>query len=628
MTAAGTGAATSTGAPAATSVSGALDELGIDRAIAPRTLRRVVSLAGPYRLRFTLAMAACLVAALANLALPLLLGHSVDQVSHIHPGDAFEPGPLLWTAGLLLLATATRGLFQMIAGYQAETVGQNIGRDLRLAYFEKLQRLEYSFHDRIHSGDLITRGMLDLEGVRGFLEVGVQRIVQLALLLGVGGWLMLRRDTVLALLILGSVPLIGLLAGRMGIRLRLAWTRLQQRMAVLTRVMEENLQGARLVRVFPARDQQMQLFDEAAEAAMGYANQRIEVRSLSMAQINGVYYAAMLLVLAVGASRVQSGQISVGNFAEFLAYMTILQVPVRQISMIMNAAARAVSSGARLFEILDREPSIHDTPGALPLPVGPVALQVEHVSFRYQGANYPVLRDIDFTVVPGRVLGIVGPAGAGKSSLAHLIARFYDVTSGAIRIGDVDIRDATLDSVRRQVAIVQQDVFLFDDSLAANIAYGEPLSPGERVRQSAAVAQLEPHVAALPLRYRTRVGERGSGLSGGQRQRVAVARALATDASVLILDDATSALDAATDHALRDALRRFTAARATIVISHRVASVAHADEILVLEQGAIVERGTHDELLALGGHYAGLHAMQTRREPDDSTPATSQELVP
>lgn len=603
----------------------ALHALGVDTATAPRTLFRVVALAGQHKGRFALAMIACLGAALANLALPLLLGHAVDEISTIRPGASVATSALGWTAAFLLLATGGRGLLQMIAGYQAETVGQKIGRDLRLAFFEKLQRLDFTFHDRIHSGDLITRGMLDLEGVRGFLEVGLQRIVQLALLLGVGGWLMAQRDYILALVILAFVPVIALMAGRMGLFLRLAWTQLQQRMAILTRVMEENLQGARLVRVFPARDQQMRLFDEAAQDALTYANERIRVRSSSMARISGVYYLAMLLVLAIGAWRVQAGVITIGDLAAFLAYLTILQMPVRQISMIMNAGARAVSSGARLFEILDREPSIQSDAQAPSLPSGAVALSVESLSFTY--GDHPVLEDVSFSLKPGEVLGIVGHAGAGKSTLAHLIAHFYDPSEGRIAIGGIDIRTANLDSVRRSVAIVQQDVFLFDESISANIAYGNPDCPPARIRTAADIAQLASHVAALPSGYETRIGERGNGLSGGQRQRLAIARALATDAAILILDDSLSALDPATDHALRQALRQNLGHRATIIISHRVASVAHADEILVLEDGRVAERGTHRSLLAAAGRYTQLYAMQSQTSAQADNGATTMQVA-
>lgn len=593
----------------------AIVALGIDKARAPAILWRVVRQAARYRGRFTLAMTACLGAALANLALPRLLGRAVDQaveiVSRGNPGAA-ALSPVAGTALLLVVASGLRGVLQMTAGYNAEVVGQSVGRDLRLAFFEKLQRLDFAFHDRIHSGDLITRGMLDLEGVRGFLELGLQRIVQLVLLAGVGGWLLFGRDPVLAAVTLLFLPPVAVLAGRMGLRLRLAWTRLQERMAVLTRVMEENLQGARVVRAFPARAHQLAAFDAAGNEALADANHRIRIRARSMSRINAAYYAAMLLVLWLGSYRIAAGAITIGQLAEFLAFMTILQMPVRQTSMIMNAAARAISSGARLFEILDREPAIHDAPGAPRLDRGHGDLRFENVSFRYAEDAPWALRDVSFTVSPGRTLGVIGPAGAGKSTLAHLAARFYDPQEGHISLDGQDVRTVTLQSLRTAVALVAQDVFLFDDSVERNIAYAEPDSRAADVRAAARTSQLHDHVERLPAGYRTAIGERGSRLSGGQRQRAAIARGLLPDAAVLVFDDATSAVDAATEHHLRHALRAATGDKATVIISHRLSSLMHADEIIVLDQGRIAERGSHAKLLAAGGYYATLHALQTQ----------------
>jgi len=606
------------------SASEAIVTLGIDPTRARATLWRVVKQAFRYKWRFALAMAACLGAALANLMLPRLLGHAVDQMvalaRHRHEGPTPALQPLALTAGLLVLAGGLRGMLQMTAGYNAEHVGQSVGRDLRLAFFEKLQRLDFAFHDNIHSGDLITRGMLDLEGVRGFLEVGLQRIVQLLLLAGVGGWLLFTRDPLLASVTLLFLPIVGVMAGRMGIRLRLAWTRLQERMAVLTRVMEENLQGARVVRAFPARAHQMAAFDEAGNDALAYANQRIMVRAGAMARINGTYYAAMLLVLWLGSYRIAAGAITIGQLAEFLAFMTILQMPVRQISMIMNAGARAISSGTRLFEIMDREPDIVDMPEAQPLVVCEGTLRFENVSFRYADDAPWAVQDISFTVKRGRSLGIVGPAGSGKSTIAHLVARFYDPQQGHILIDGQDIRGVTLRSLRAAVSLVAQDVFLFDDSVERNIAYAEPQARRSAVRAAAVSSQLHDHVASLSRGYRTPIGERGSHLSGGQRQRAAIARALLPASSLLIFDDATSAVDAATEHRLRHALREATHDRGTIIISHRLSSLMHADEIIVLQEGRIVERGTHAQLVAADGYYALLYALQTRSSDPEAGP--------
>ncbi|MDB5712918.1 MAG: ABC-transport protein ATP-binding component [Sphingomonadales bacterium] len=604
------------------SVSEAIDELGIDTVRAPVILWRVVSQAFRYKWRFGLAMAACLGGALANLMLPRLLGHAVDQaiaiVGHRHDGAIAALTPVAWTAILLVAASALRGILQMVAGYNSEHVGQSVGRDLRLTFFEKLQRLDFAFHDSVHSGDLITRGMLDLEGVRGFLEVGLQRIVQLVLLSGVGGWMLFTQDPLLATVTLLFLPVVGLLAGRMGIRLRLAWTRLQERMAVLTRVMEENLQGARVVRVFPARAHQMAAFDAVGKAALANADLRIRIRAQSMTQINGTYYVATLLVLWLGSYRIAAGAITIGQLAEFLAFMTILQMPVRQISMIVNAGARAVSSGSRLFEILDREPIIRDHTESRPLIVGAGTLHFSGVSFRYGDDGPWAIQNIDFTVERGRTLGIVGPAGSGKSTVSHLAARFYDPQVGQIMIDGQDIRDATLRSLRTVVSLVAQDIFLFDDTVERNIAYAEPESFRSTVHGAATTAQLHGHVVSLPHGYRTSIGERGSRLSGGQRQRAAIARGLLPGSAVLMFDDATSAVDAATEHRLRHALRQATDDKAVVIVSHRLSSLMHADEIIVLDKGSIVERGRHDELIAADGYYAMLYKLQTQSSAPDA----------
>lgn len=607
------------------SAADAVAALGIDPSRVRATLIRVVALAMRHRVRFTVAMIACIASALVNLMIPRLLGQSIDRIAALSPlvltPDAIVSDaalqPVLLSALLLVSACPLRGALQMAAGYNAEWVGQNVGRDLRLAFFEKLQRLDFSFHDRVHSGDLITRGMLDLEGVRGFLEMGVQRIVQLVVLLGIGGWLLFTTDPVLAGLTLAFVPIVAILAGRMGIRLRLTWTRLQERMGVLTRVMEENLQGARLVRAFPARAQQLAAFDEAGNDALRFANQRIRIRASAMAQINAAYYGAMLLVLSVGSYRISAGAISIGQLAEFIAFMAILQMPVRQISMIMNAGARAVASGTRLFDILDREPEIRDAPSAVPVDPSADRLVFENVSFRYDNSGPWALRQVSFSVSRGKTLGIVGAAGAGKSTLAHLAARFYDPMEGRVLIGTQNVRDVTLNSLRRAVGLVAQDVFLFDDSVERNIAYAERHALRPAIRDAARVAQLDQHVANLPASYQTDMGERGASFSGGQRQRTAIARGILPHSQVLVFDDATSAVDAGTEHHLRRALAKAAGDKATIIISHRLFSLMHADEVLVLENGRIAERGTHAQLVASGGHYAQLYALQTQAAHDD-----------
>jgi ATP-binding cassette, subfamily B, multidrug efflux pump len=283
--------------------------------------------------------------------------------------------------------------------------------------------------------------------------------------------------------------------------------------------------------------------------------------------------------------------------------------------MIMNASARAVSSGKRLFEILDLAPTIRDDKQAGDLVVAAGELRFENVSFTYAGSDVPALEHISFTVRPGRTLGIVGPSGAGKSTIAQLIPRFYDVTSGRITIDGQDIRHVTLDSLRRDVGLIQQDVFLFDDGIDRNIAYADPDAEMHELIDAARTAQIHDFADGLPAGYTTRVGERGMGLSGGQRQRLSIARGMVPDPAILVFDDATSAVDAATEHQVRHALRAATHEQATIIISHRLGSLLHADEIIVLQEGRIIERGTHASLLAEDKYYAALFRAQSQIVP-------------
>ncbi len=586
----------------------------IDLAALPNILGRVLSLAWRYWPRFILALAAALGATIFTLAIPRLLGAAVDRVHLFSGADSFA----LWRlAALLLGASALRGIATMVAGYQSEVIAQNVACDLRLAFFEKMQRLGYDFHDRVHSGDLITRGMLDLEGVRAFVETGLQRIASLAFLLLLGASLMVRADALLAALSLSFVPFVAWRAGRTGLFMRLTWTRLQQKMSILTRAIEENLQGVRVVRAFASHAFELAKFDAAADLALKLSNDRILIRTGSITTLTLAFYVSMALVLWVGGHQVMQGTITVGRLTEFLAFMTILQTPVRQITIVANASARAVSSGSRLFEILDLEPTVRESPQAVELAQPRGLLRFENVGFSYREGSPRVLSGVTFEVHTGRTLGILGAPGSGKSTIAHLLARFYDVTEGRITIDGQDIRDMTLDSLRRAVAIVQQDVFLFDDSVADNVAYADQQAGEDRIVEAATTAHIHEYVESLPEAYRTAVGERGVGLSGGQRQRLSIARGMMPEPAILLLDDATSAVDAATEQQLRRALQRKTAGKTTIIIAHRLGSLMHAYEIIVLDAGRIVERGNHATLMARDGLYAELCRLQGQGRPGE-----------
>lgn len=598
-----------------------LHEETIDVQAMPRVLGRLTRLAARYPLRCAAAIASALGAAIFNLVMPRLLGQAVDQTGHLL-ADASASLPaaqdaLLWTALLIVAACAVRGTLTGLQGYFGETLAQMVGYDLRLAFYDKLQQLGFGYHDKIHTGELIARGMLDLEGVRAFLEFGVLRVLTLALLLGIGSWRLIGVDVTLGLLALSFVPFVLFNAIGTGLRLRVSWQRLQKMMAQLTLRMEENLQGVRVVRAFHARLFEMARFDEISQRALLLSNRRITERMRSMSLMTLAYYVSMALVLWVGGRRVAAGVLTVGSLTEFLTFITILQQPLRQIGMIVNASARATGSGARLFEVLDTASDIADAPQAVDLPRGAGVLRFDKVSFSYGRGSHAqgvpiVLDDISFEVAPGQVLGIVGAPGSGKSTIAHLIPRFYDVRGGGITLGGRDVRGVTLASLRREVALVQQENFLFDTSVHNNVAYAEPDAHTDDVVAAASVAQIHDHVAGLPQGYATRVGERGVALSGGQRQRMTIARGLLGKPSVIVLDDSTAAIDAVTEQRVRAALTEAGKDAATVIIAHRLSSLRHAGHIIVLDQGRIVERGDHAGLLAANGRYAELWRLQHR----------------
>jgi ATP-binding cassette subfamily B protein len=582
------------------------------------TLLRITRLTLRHPWQVAVTIASTFTAATLQLFIPRLLGRAVDQAHGVlaaGPGAATEHA--LWiTALTLLVVSALRGVFTMFQNYFAEAVGHHTGYELRLAFYEKIQRLSFSFHDKVHTGDLITLGLLDLDGVRMFFSTGVLRVVLLGVLVGVGAYLLISTDLMLGLFSLSFVPFVAWRSSATQLTLRSTWLTLQERLSVLTRIMDENLGGIRVVRAFAAQRHEMQKFDRAKQAALDLAMQRVDIRVGNTSAMNLSFFAAMGLVLWFGGEKVIAGEITVGTLAQFLTFMTILQMPVRQLGLMVNSFARASTCGTRLFALLDVEIDIKDAPDAKQLVVTEGVLRFDDVSFHYDGTGgSPTLSGISFEARRGETVGIVGPPGSGKSTIAHLIPRFYDVSSGAITIDGQDIRTVTLQSLRKAVGVVQQDSFLFTTSIENNIAYGNPWAREQRIERAAEFAQLHNYIIGLPAGYRTVVGERGGSLSGGQRQRLSIARSLMLRPSVMVFDDSTAAIDAATEQRIRSAMKRFARDRVTLIISHRLSSLMHADQILFIEDGRIVERGTHAELLALGGRYRALYDLQLR--PDD-----------
>ena len=594
-------------------------------------LWRITLLVLKYRLRMSLAVGATIAAAVFQLMIPRFLGDAVDSALGLLDNSAIAEEmarqALFDAAMLLLAASVLRGIFTLAHNYGGEAIGHLIAYDLRLAFYSKLQSLSFSFHDKVHTGELITRGMLDLEGVRMFVNTGLLRLVLLINLIGAGAYLLLSSDLLLGVLSFSFVPFVAWRSSAARLRLRALWLALQERMGRLGQIMDENLTGIRVVRAFGAEPFEIGKYDVASDDAMAIADQRIKTRAISTSQMTFAYFISMGLVLWVGGLRVLDGAMTVGDLTVFLTFITILQQPVRQLGLLVNSIARASTCGARLFAVLDLEPAIADQPGASALQTTDGVVTFEDVSFAYQDADFdeasapPVLHNVSFSVARGKTLGIVGPPGSGKSTIANLLPRYYDPSGGRITVDGMDIRQVTITSLRQAMRIVQQDSFLFTTSLENNIAYGDPWADDEIVQGAASTAQIDGFVAALPDGYGTLVGERGVSLSGGQKQRVAIARAAMLEATALVFDDSTAAIDAETERRIRISLQAHTARCATIIISHRLGALRHAHEIIFLEAGRIVERGDHDSLIKQGGRYAALFELQSR---DDANQDAAQ----
>ena len=587
-------------------------------------LLRITKMGFAHSTRMFVALSATIAACVFQLFIPRYVGDAVDYAQGLlldTSRAAVDPQTALWSAAyMIILFSILRGLFTMLQNYHGEAIGHCIGYELRLAFYKNIQRLSFGFHDRVHTGDLITRGMLDLEGVRMFISTGIVRLVMLIVLIGGATLLMLKTDLLLTILALSFVPFVGWRSSIARLKLRWMWLLMQEKLGLLTRLMEENLTGIRVVRAFSGQKHELKLFEEASNNTLKVALERVSVRVGSTTVMSFSFFVAMGLVVWLGGLKVINGEISVGRLAEFLAFMTILQMPVRQIGMLVNSFARASTCGARIFEVIDRQPYISDQEKASPLKITDGILKFDNVDFSFASGLEAknILSGISFTIGRGKTLGIVGPPGSGKSTIAHLIPRFYDVSGGNITIDNQDIRKVSLESLRQFVSVIQQDSFLFTASIENNIAYGDPWSDGDRITVANTSAQLHDYVARLPLGYETLIGERGVSLSGGQRQRLSIARGIILKPGIIVFDDSTAAIDTGTEQKIRQALRQDTEERATIIVSHRLGSLMHSDEILFVEKGKVIERGTHSALIERRGRYYDLFKLQTQAGSDQN----------
>jgi ATP-binding cassette subfamily B protein len=526
--------------------------------------------------------------------------------------DADQPTVLLWSVLALLGLTVLKGILNYFQGISSETASQNVAFDLRNAIQCKLTSLSFSFHDQSETGELLSRAIQDVERLRFLTGRATIRILDGVLLLIATSVVMLLMNYRLAFLVLLTMPLLVWRALNFGTRYRPLSLYIQKQLAVLTTAVEQNLRGAREVKTYVQEEAEIARFDRENNRWFDLSAAAARMQSLNMPLLFLIANTGIVITIFYGGTQVIQGQISIGEIIAFITYIGQLIDPIRRLGLIIPAVAIAGSAAERVFDILDTVSEVQDEPDAAPIHISKGHVQFEHVSFSY--GQHKVLSDITFSVQPGQTIALLGSTGSGKSTIISLLPRFYDPTSGQIRIDGLDIRHATLHSLRSQIGIVLQETTLFADTIRENIAFGTSNATDDQIIQAAKAAQAHDFITQSPLGYQTRVGERGVTLSGGQKQRIAIARVLLMDPRILILDDATASVDSETEHLIQLAFQNLIQGRTTFVIAHRLSTVRTADQILVMDKGRISAAGTHESLLASSYLYAEIYARQLKQQ--------------
>jgi len=573
---------------------------------------RLLGFLRPYPKQVGLAYGSTIVAMALNIIIPQILKRAIDE------GIATRSARVLWTsAGLILLIAVVRGGFGFAQRYWGEWLSYRLGYDLRNTLYDKLQRLPFAFHDRSQTGDLMSRATSDIGETERFVGVGLLELLSVVLLM-IGVFIaMISENVRLTLLALLPLPILIFATVRFGRIIEPMFTKIQEQMGKLSTVMQESLTGIRVVKAFAREPYELQKFDRDNDEWFSRRYRVINTWANNWPFFTFMIAASVMILLWFGGPLALNNTISVGSLFAMISYMLLLNQPVQRLGFFVNLAATAVASSTRVFEILDTPNELDDNAAATVLTDVRGEVVFDHVSFAYREGR-ATLHDISLTAQPGQIVALMGPTGSGKSTITNLIPRFYDPSAGRVLIDGSDVRDLAIDSLRQHIGIVLQDSFLFSTTIGQNIAYGRPDAPQDAIIAAAKAARAHDFIMTFPDGYETNVGERGVTLSGGQKQRIAIARALLLNPRILILDDSTSSVDTETEHLIQAALDQLMEGRTTFVIAQRLLTLKNADQIVVLHDGAIIQRGTHTELLAQDGMYREIYDVQLKDQEEFS----------
>ncbi len=539
-----------------------------------------------------------------GIIIPRMLGDGIDTVITLG-----ERSFVVIAAVVVVAASAFRGIAGYGQRYFAEVVAQKVTYNIRNALYERLQRLSFSFHDQNQTGQLMSRATVDVEVTRMFFGMALLGFIQIVLMVIGVGYMLLTMNWQLGLMSLAFVVPVSWLAASFGARMRPVWMQVQAVMGYMGNTLEESLAGVSVVKAFSHQEEDSRVFESQTNELYSEQMRAARMMSINMPTMVLIVSLPSILILWYGGHQVVDGNMTIGQVTQFILFMSMMLMPIRRLGMMVNLISRTTSAGQRILEILDAEPEVRDKTDAIKLDKISGQVSFQNVSFSYNNLS-PALKNVSFEVKPGQLVALLGQSGSGKSTIANLLARFYDVSGGKILVDGIDIRDVTLASLRRNVVTAQQDVFLFSATVRENIAYGAVNASMDKIVEVAKAAYLHDFIEALPDGYETWVGERGDTLSGGEKQRLSIARTLLVDPSILILDDSTASVDSETERLIRQALDRLIKGRTTFIITHRLPIIQNADLILMLQDSELVEQGTHNELIARNGIYKEVYESQ------------------
>lgn len=575
-----------------------------------RDLMRGIRYLGQHRWITVGAYVSLILSTLSTLFVPLMARYMIDEgLNPANPTDSNE-GLVVRLALLMVGLAIVGGVFTFLQGYLAERVSQWVAYDLRNNLYEKVQTLSFSYHDRAQTGQLMTRATSDIEQLRMFIGQGLLLAINAILLLVGITAILVALNWLLTLVMIPALVLMSVIFAMFAKRAAPLFRAIQERLGVFNTVLQENLAGIRVVKSFSRETYERDRFQDANFALRDASLRSTRAVATIFPTAFLIAGISLIVVVWVGGNLAVQGDLGLGELTAFTSYLSLLLIPVTQLGFIVASASQAGASGKRVFEIIDTENEIKEKPDAQPLDNIQGNLAFEAVSFRYFKSGANVLSHVSFNAEAGQTVALLGATGSGKSTIINLIPRFYDASEGTIRIDGVDIRDVTLESLRRQIGIVLQETRLFTGTIRDNIAFGRSDATFEDVQESAKAAAAHDFIMSFPDGYNTLVGERGVNLSGGQKQRIAIARALLLNPRILILDDSTSSVDVQTEAHIQQALDRLMQGRTSFVIAQRISTVLHADLILVLDKGQIVASGKHQDLLESNPIYAEIYHSQ------------------